>query len=271
MTRTTGTKMPATRSARRCTGARDPWACSTRRTIWASAVSEPTRVASTTRCPLVLTVAPTTASPGPTSTGHRFAGDHRAGRRPTGPTRRCRRWRCARRVGPRSGPRPAGPRRGSRSRRRGATVLAPSVGERPQRVTRPTGGPGLEPLAQQDQRDDDGGGLEVDVDRRRRCRPCRPCPPSDRRRCHRRPGTSSATVDQAHAASVPDRDEGVHGGGAVPGVDQRRSVEGVPADEHDRGGQDERQPRPARRTSTAAPSRSGPAGPSAPRRAGGAR
>ena len=69
MTSTAGTNTAATRSTRRCTGAREPWACSTRRTIWASAVSPPTLVASTTRCPLVLTVAPMTASPGPTSTG----------------------------------------------------------------------------------------------------------------------------------------------------------------------------------------------------------
>ena len=38
--------------------------------IWASAVSAPTRVARTTSRPPALTVAPATASPGPTSTGH---------------------------------------------------------------------------------------------------------------------------------------------------------------------------------------------------------
>ena len=37
--------------------------------ICASAVSAPTRVASTTSEPLALTVAPMTSSPGPTSTG----------------------------------------------------------------------------------------------------------------------------------------------------------------------------------------------------------
>ncbi len=66
---TIGTKMPATRSASRCTWALPIWASFTSRAIWASAVSAPTRVASTTRRPPALTVAPATTSPGPTSTG----------------------------------------------------------------------------------------------------------------------------------------------------------------------------------------------------------
>ena len=66
---TTGTKTPETRSASRCTRALPFWASSTRRAIWASWVSAPTRVAATTSRPPALTVAPTTASPGPTSTG----------------------------------------------------------------------------------------------------------------------------------------------------------------------------------------------------------
>ena len=41
-TTTAGTNTPATRSANRCTAARPPWASSTRRTIWARAVSVPT-------------------------------------------------------------------------------------------------------------------------------------------------------------------------------------------------------------------------------------
>ena len=45
------------------------WASSTSRAIWASWVSAPTRVARTTSRPPTLTVAPTTSSPGPTSTG----------------------------------------------------------------------------------------------------------------------------------------------------------------------------------------------------------
>ena len=66
---TTGTKTADTRSARRWTWALPVWASSTRRAIWARAVSAPTRVASTTRRPPALTVAPVTGSPGPTSTG----------------------------------------------------------------------------------------------------------------------------------------------------------------------------------------------------------
>ena len=66
---TTGTKTADTRSASRCTGALPDWASVTRRPMRASAVSEPTRVARTTSRPPALTVAPTTSSPGPTSTG----------------------------------------------------------------------------------------------------------------------------------------------------------------------------------------------------------
>ena len=66
---TTGTNTAETRSASRCTGALPVWAAATSRAIWASWVSAPTRVARTTSRPPALTVAPTTASPGPTSTG----------------------------------------------------------------------------------------------------------------------------------------------------------------------------------------------------------
>ena len=69
MTMTTGTKMPETRSARRCTAALPVCACSTRRAICESWVSAPTRVACTSRRPVVFTVPPTTAEPGETSTG----------------------------------------------------------------------------------------------------------------------------------------------------------------------------------------------------------
>ena len=66
---TIGTKTAETRSARRCTSALPLWASATSRAIWASWVSEPTRVARTSSRPPTLTVAPTTLSPGPTSTG----------------------------------------------------------------------------------------------------------------------------------------------------------------------------------------------------------
>lgn len=66
---TMGTNTADTRSASRCTSALPFCASVTRRAIWASWVSAPTRVARTTRRPPALTVAPTTWSPGATSTG----------------------------------------------------------------------------------------------------------------------------------------------------------------------------------------------------------
>ena len=66
---TTGTNTADTRSASRWTGALPACAAETSRAICASWVSAPTRVARTTRRPPALIVAPTTASPGPTSTG----------------------------------------------------------------------------------------------------------------------------------------------------------------------------------------------------------
>ena len=66
---TIGTNTAEIWSARRCTGALPFWASVTSRAIWASAVSAPIRVARTTSRPPALTVAPVTASPGPTSTG----------------------------------------------------------------------------------------------------------------------------------------------------------------------------------------------------------
>ena len=68
-TMTIGTNTPATRSARRWTGALPVCAASTRRAIWASAVSAPTRVARTTNRPLVAMVAPVTWLPAVTSAG----------------------------------------------------------------------------------------------------------------------------------------------------------------------------------------------------------
>ena len=66
---TTGTKTDETRSATRWTGAFDPCAASSSRTISASLEPLPTVVTKTTRRPLPLIVEPTTSSPGPTSTG----------------------------------------------------------------------------------------------------------------------------------------------------------------------------------------------------------
>ena len=66
---TTGTKTELILSAMRCMGGLVELASSTRRTICARVVSSPTRVATMVKYPLVETVAPVTALPGPFSTG----------------------------------------------------------------------------------------------------------------------------------------------------------------------------------------------------------
>ena len=66
---TAGVKYALTRSARRAIGARRPCASSTMRTICCNTVSRPTRVARNSKLPVRFTVAPTTSSPGPFSTG----------------------------------------------------------------------------------------------------------------------------------------------------------------------------------------------------------
>ena len=63
MSTTTGTKIPATRSARRWMGALVSWASRTRRMMRASTESAPMRVARTRSAPVRLTVPPTTSSP----------------------------------------------------------------------------------------------------------------------------------------------------------------------------------------------------------------
>ena len=69
ITNTMGTKTALTRSASRAIGALPVCAWETRRPICASVVSEPTRVARTSRRPEVLSVAPVTTDPSDTSTG----------------------------------------------------------------------------------------------------------------------------------------------------------------------------------------------------------
>ena len=69
MPMTTGTNTDEILSARRATGALVACARATVRPMDASTVSDPTRVASATRRPVVFTVAPVNSSAGPTSTG----------------------------------------------------------------------------------------------------------------------------------------------------------------------------------------------------------
>ena len=68
-TSTTGTKYPATTSARRAIGALPACAASTKRTICISSASPPTRVARTMSAPAPLRLPPVTASPGALTTG----------------------------------------------------------------------------------------------------------------------------------------------------------------------------------------------------------
>ena len=69
MTITAGTNQAAMTSARRAMGGLEPCACSTRRTICASAVSAPTLVARKVNDPVVFMVAPITSSPARLVTG----------------------------------------------------------------------------------------------------------------------------------------------------------------------------------------------------------
>ncbi len=73
---TSGTNQPATRSARRCAGARLRWALATRSTMRASAVSRPTFSARMTRPPEPLTVAADQLRSDRLHRRHRLAGHH---------------------------------------------------------------------------------------------------------------------------------------------------------------------------------------------------
>ena len=68
-TMTAGTNQLVTLSTRAWIGSLAPWAASTIRTIWASRVAAPTLVARKRKVPVLFTVPPTTAAPGPFSTG----------------------------------------------------------------------------------------------------------------------------------------------------------------------------------------------------------
>jgi hypothetical protein len=66
---TAGTNHAETRSASRCTGARERWAWATRCTICESSVSPPTRSARMTRLPLPFVVPADSGTPAPLRTG----------------------------------------------------------------------------------------------------------------------------------------------------------------------------------------------------------
>ena len=229
MSITTGTKIDEIRSASRCTGALEPWAVSSNRTISDSFVLAPTSVTSTVSRPCPLIDAPTTSLPGATSTGtdspvsiDRSTHDSTALGRPrrpgSSPPAERPRGRLA--AAPRSGR--AARRPPSQDRR------APSrlVRAAPRRVAGGRAGARLERLADQDQRDDHRGGVEVVA--------LAPFSPRSR---------SSASVHVSRSGA--QRHQRVHRGGPVRGPRARRiRKNGQPGPEHDGCRQ-----RPARATS----------------------
>ena len=224
ITITTGTKISATRSARR-------WAGPCRlglahhRPIRARAVSAPTRGRAHDQPAGVLTVAPVTWSPGATSTGT-LSPVIRERSTAECPPRRRRRWRPARRAAPRSRSPTWSRSIGTRSSwpsETSTTSFAPTS-SRPRRATAGLAlGPVLEVAAGQDQRGHDRRHLEVGVRRRR----------SGRRPTRRR----RSACRSRSACPWSRRRAGVVQGGAV---------EGQAAVEDDGGGEHERRRPPSR-------------------------
>ena len=221
------------------------WASVTRRAIWARAVSSPTRVARTTSRPPALIVAPTTSSPGPTSTGT------------DSPVSSA--WSTA--EEPRSTTPSVATFSPGRTTKRSPTarlldrdaallallvehgdVLGAQVEQGLERRPGAALGPLLEVAAGEDEGGDDGGDLEVDVvgggaalgDE------------LERHRHPRRAGVEEEEGDQrpAPGGQRADRDQRVHRRGAVAEVLPGGLVEGPARPEHDRRGQLQRQPLP---------------------------
>ena len=150
-------------SARGCAAPRRP-CC----TICASSVSAPTRSARITSEPVPLTVPPISAVAGALLDRHRLAGDHRLVDRARALERRRRRPGPSRRAA-RAGDRPtARPRAARPPRRRPSRDAARGLRrEAEQRADRGAGAAAraqLEHLAEQHERHDHGGRLEVDAD-----------------------------------------------------------------------------------------------------------
>ena len=252
---TTGTKTPEIRSASRCTSALPFCASSTSRAIWASWVSAPTRVARTTSRPPALTVAPATASPGRDLDRHGLAGQHRGVDGRGALDDRRRRWRSSRRGGRRSGRRRPARRPGcarSTPPRRTGDLLGAELQQRPQRGAGLALGAGLEVAAGEDERGDPGGGLEVDV---------RGAVGAGDGQLEgvRHAGLAGGAEEQraqrpAEGGERAERDQGVHGRGAVPQVGPGGPVERPAAPDDDRRGEGQREPLPVRRTAAPGPS-----------------
>ena len=241
---TIGTKTPDTRSARRCTSALPFCASSTSRAICASWVSAPTRVARTTSRPPALTVAPTTASPGFTSTGTdspvsmrgvdrgaalddlAVGGDLLAGAYDEQVARR-------ELVDRDPGLVPVAQHR---------HVADAELEQRPERRARTPLGAVLEPASGEEERRHPGRGLEVDVGR------AVGAVDRDPERVGH-PGLAGGAEEErpqrpAERRQHADRHQRVHGGRAVAQVGPRRAVEGPRAPHDDGGSQGERGPLP---------------------------
>ena len=215
---TMGTNTAEIWSASRWTGALPFWASVTSRAIWARAVSAPTRVARTTRRPPALTVAPVTASPGPTSTGTgspvrseasmaevpsstiAVGGDLLAGAddEPVADGE----------VADRDADLVAVAEDGH--------VLGAEVEQGAQRGAGGALGAGLEVAAGEDEHDDDAGHLEVQLG-------LAGAAFEGEREAHLHAGGAGLAPEQgvdapAERGERADRDEGVHGGGAVAQV-----------------------------------------------------
>ena len=188
--------------------------------IWASAVSAPTRVARTTSRPPALTVAPTTPSPGPTSTGTLSPVSMRGVDGRACPRRPRRRWRSSRRAGRRTRSPTAswsiGTRRSAPSREHGH-VLGAELEQGAQGGTGPALRPRLEVAAGEQEHGDRGSDLEVELVACRSPRarvssnvivmPASPASPKN-----------SATARPGERGGDAERDQRVHGGGAVAQV-----------------------------------------------------
>ena len=173
MASTAGTNRADTRSASRCTGAFDPCAAATCRTIAASSVDAPTAVASQRSGPDSLTVPASTASPGAFATGSlspvsiaSFTDDSPASTRPS--TATLSPARTTKTSPTRTDA--SGTSRVSPSRSR-STVAGCKLQEIADRMRRAGARAPLEELAEQHERDDDGGRLEIDVLARQRQQP----------------------------------------------------------------------------------------------------
>ena len=186
----------------------------------------PTRVARTTSRPEALTRAAGTVVARAHLDRDGLAGEHRGSRRPSGP------YSMTPSVATFSPGRTTN-RSPLASSATGTSTSAPSRSRRrpwppapasPHSVARAPLGPGLQVAAEQDQGGDGAGGVEIDA-------------------------LVQASREDDHGPGPggdgPDRDQGVHGGHAVAGVEHRGAVERPAAVGHHRGGQAQRGPLPA--------------------------